>query len=288
MTKELMNKEVQSMVDAGLDYVQILDQNHGGNACFCYSDKHGHPVGQGAWQVDAVRDLLDDWAKIGGTQTLFGTESTSADAFLKVLNFNDVRYQINYISSAHSIPLNNYMFHEYLNNFMGNGCWTGIFFSNTFLFYRAAFSFAQGDMISIVMNQDGGMTFGWDTLVTDEKVDEVNFTAMTKQMNAWRRAKKEYLVYGVTQRPDTIDFGGLTNSMKHARADRYEVVPKLITGKFKAQDGSVAQFVVNYNAEPIEFKLANGNDMTVYANPEDNGTKCNSYTIAPFSVIMMK
>ena len=287
-TKEIMCKEVQSIVDANVDYIQILDQNHGGNACFCYSDKHGHPVGQGAWQVDAVRDMLDDLVKIGGDEVVFGCESSSADPFLKVLYFNDVRYQNLYIAGAHPVPLNNYLYHEYMNNFMGNGSWSGLRIGNDFLFYRAAFSFAQGDMLTYIINEDGNLKYNCELTQPDEQLKRTELMAMTKQMNEWRRARNEYLVYGVSQKPKKLDFGGLVNKVPHSRADRFESLPKLTTGAFLAEDGSVAQFVVNYNSEPIEFKLADGESMSVYANPEDKGANYNSYTIAPYSVVMIK
>ena len=32
-----------AVAKAGVDYIQLLDQNHGGTPYFCYSRKHNHP-----------------------------------------------------------------------------------------------------------------------------------------------------------------------------------------------------------------------------------------------------
>lgn len=38
----VLKHEVDKMA-AGIDYIQLTDQNHGGTSYFCYSKKHGHP-----------------------------------------------------------------------------------------------------------------------------------------------------------------------------------------------------------------------------------------------------
>ena len=50
--------QVEKMCEAGIDYIQVLDQNHGGTPYFCYSREHGHPYAPGIWQTKAMKDLF--------------------------------------------------------------------------------------------------------------------------------------------------------------------------------------------------------------------------------------
>ena len=49
-SKKLWANEISKLVKSNIDYIQALDQNHGGNSYFCYSSNHGHPPVPGKWQ----------------------------------------------------------------------------------------------------------------------------------------------------------------------------------------------------------------------------------------------
>ena len=42
-TINTITEQVELMAGAGIDYIQLMDQNHGGTSYFCYSKKHNHP-----------------------------------------------------------------------------------------------------------------------------------------------------------------------------------------------------------------------------------------------------
>ena len=60
LQRETVKQQVRFMVGVGIDYIQLMDQNHGGTSYFCYSQKHDHPPMPGKWQTDAVRSLLSE------------------------------------------------------------------------------------------------------------------------------------------------------------------------------------------------------------------------------------
>lgn len=141
------------------DYVQILDQNHGGSQYFCYARDHHHPPCPGAWMTDKMNTLLDSWNEAGGGK-LFGCESAAAEAFLGQLLFSDNRFELNW-SHGVPVPLYGYLYHEYLRNFMGNQVSCGLDTRTDTLRIRMAYSFAAGDAMTVVMRPDGELMTNW-------------------------------------------------------------------------------------------------------------------------------
>ena len=89
--KDLLKEEYQKICNGKVDYVQALDQNHGGNSYFCYSDRHGHVPAPGKWQHEQVNKLLSLIDKKGA---IFGCESSAAEPFLSQLPFSDNRFKL--------------------------------------------------------------------------------------------------------------------------------------------------------------------------------------------------
>mgnify|MGYP003312604601 CR=1 FL=1 len=114
--KDLLIKEYNKICASNIDYLQALDQNHGGCPCFCYSDNHGHVPAPGRWQQEETNKMLESINKNG---VLFGCESAASEPFLKELKFSDNRFELNYYLGE-AVPIYSYIFHEYVNNFMGN------------------------------------------------------------------------------------------------------------------------------------------------------------------------
>ena len=55
--EEYVTAFAKELAQAGVDVLE-WDQMNGGGATPCYSDRHGHPVGQGKWQTDATHRLF--------------------------------------------------------------------------------------------------------------------------------------------------------------------------------------------------------------------------------------
>lgn len=286
-TKEIMVGEVKSMVEANIDYIQIFDQDHGGNSCFCYADNHGHSVSPGVWQTQEMMKMMERFVSVGN-KTTYGCESAAADCFLNYLSFSDNRYHINYHSGGYSIPLYGYLYHEYLNNFSGNGSWLGFVPSKDNLFFRLAYSFVAGDMISLIMNEDGDIMQYWTMPDGCDLPDRKAVMKLVKQMNRWRREEKKYLLCGKMVRPYDLIYDERLNRYAVRHDINVHTARKLMMSRFMAEDGSTAQFVVNYNEHEVTIKLNDGGPFKIMEEPHGKEKIINSYTIPPYTVVMLK
>lgn len=156
--KKILDEAYRPLLVSGVDYAQILDQNHGGGQYLCYSRDHGHAPCPGAWMTREMQELLASWQAIGG-KMLLGCESSAAEPFLPYLLMSDCRYELNYHIGS-PVPLFAYLYHEYLHNFMGNQVSLGLD-GQTTLLYRLAWSFSIGDVMTLVTTPDGRLMRSW-------------------------------------------------------------------------------------------------------------------------------
>ncbi len=157
--RELLAESYKPLFESGVDYAQILDQNHGGGQYFCYSKDHGHPPAPGVWMTKNMQDMLgdwNDWAK----GMLFGCESAAAEPFIGNMLLSDNRFELNYMIGT-PIPLYTYIYHEYLRNFMGNQVCCPLDNSTESLNYRIGYSFSIGDCMTLVLTPDGNIMASW-------------------------------------------------------------------------------------------------------------------------------
>lgn len=255
-TVNTVNAEVEKMVAAGIDYIQLLDQNHGGTPYFCYSKQHGHPPVPGKWQVDAMKTLLSGVNKIG-KNVLFGCESAAAEAYAPYLLFSDNRFELNYATGV-QVPVYAYLFHEYLNNFMGNQvCVADIFdldASPDNICERLAYSFSAGDMLTLVLDQYGEIAWCWGQLKTTTHPDQQTVKTLVRNLNQWRRGYgKKYLHVGKMTKSLNIACG--ENIFKRNGSFSDMKRSKLHTSAWLSQDGYFGQFIVNYNTSAQECKF---------------------------------
>ena len=147
------------LFESGIDYAQILDQNHGGSQYFCHSRVHGHPAAPGAWMTENMQELLGEWNARAG-KMLFGCESAAAEPYIGNLLFSDNRYELNF-RIGKPVPLYAYLYHEYVRNFMGNQVCCPLLPAVDSLPMRLAYSFVAGDSMTLVMGQDGEFLSAW-------------------------------------------------------------------------------------------------------------------------------
>ena len=55
--REILKEAYMPLFESGVDYSQILDQNHGGGQYFCYSAEHGHAPAPGPWMTEEMVKL---------------------------------------------------------------------------------------------------------------------------------------------------------------------------------------------------------------------------------------
>ena len=261
-TVDIICDQVNKMLSADIDYIQLMDQNHGGTSYFCYSKKHGHPPVPGKWQVDAVKKLLDNAEDKAGN-VLFGCESAAAEAYIPQLLFNDNRYNICY-ALGEPIPLYAFVYHKYINNFMGNQVCTQYAFdhqkSPENIFLRIAYSFCCGDMLTAVINDDGNIIYNWGYYNSDNLPCQEATAELIKNLNYWRRCEtKKYLHYGKMEIPYRIEsdkikiYGALGFDHEYC---------KVFSSAWNSSDGQFGQFLVNYTTEPVECVIDLPEDET--------------------------
>ena len=248
-TKNVLLKEAENMTTCGLDYVQILDQNHGGTPYFCMSDKHGHPAVPGGWMVEHMTDFLRDLKKTVGDKVLVGCESAAAEAYVPYLNLSDNRFNLNY-RCGRPVPLYGYIYHEYLHNFSGNSVCSldiiDIKLSPDCHMLRVAHSYLAGDLMTLVINQDGEIVWSWgerDFSILPEREPIMQFV---KSATAYRRGVgKNYLVFGKMIKP--VDVESDLVSMYNVDCDGYHTdYPAVLTTAWQASNGTTAQFLASY------------------------------------------
>lgn len=254
-TIKTVTEQVELMAGAGIDYIQLMDQNHGGTSYFCYSKKHNHPPVPGKWQVDAVKNLLRTATKNTG-KVLLGCESAAAESYIPELLFSDNRFILNYRIGT-PVPCYSYVYHEYLNNFMGNQVCANAFIDRLktplCLAERIAYSFIAGDMLTAVLTVDGKIDWSWGKAPKDVLPNQEHIAKLIKNLNYWRQVKPEYLHSGSMVKPLDYDVEILT--FEPLDRKDYFYVPAVHSSAFKANNGKTAQFFANFTEEDKLVKI---------------------------------
>lgn len=272
-----------------VDYIQFFDQILGGNTYACYDTSHGHCFGPGKWQTQSMHKLLNGMKSIltkYGKQrdVLIGCEGNAAEPFVNDYVFNDSRHNINYFF-ANPVPAYNYVFHEYVSNFMGNQntssyCTDYSKYPDN-VYMRYAHSFVQGDIITVVLKDKGKIHWDWCTPWNAPEIAQDEIVSYIKLLNAWRKGvAKDVLCYGRMVKPldytcdkycEDIIYGG-----KH--------VYNSVESACYVVDGVKYQLFVNYlnKTQTVQVHLPSQSDVRLIC--DSNGNKvtqsiCNEITL---------
>lgn len=255
-SKQIFVDEANKMVNAGLDYVQILDQNHGGHPYACYSDKHGHIPAPGSWQVSETKKILNS---IDKTKCLLGCESAASEPYLNELKFSDNRYIINYCVGE-PIPIYAYLYHEFVNNFMGNQICYAMTNESYSLTYRMAYSFINGDMYTLIIDGDGKIHLAW---CDDHIVDDYMPLTLIKNTNKWRTGKfMDFLHLGKMVKPLKYQCGKRTFGFTWGYEHTY-VFDSVLSAAYTNGEETY-QFFINYDEKDEVIKLPKGKYLAIF------------------------
>ncbi|MBQ8726681.1 MAG: hypothetical protein IJY84_06250 [Clostridia bacterium] len=284
LTKAIFKQEFDKICASGIDYLQALDQNHGGNSYFCYSDSHGHPPAPGKWQQKEVNSLLSSIEKRG---VVLGAESSAAEPFISQIAFSDNRYELNYYLGE-PVPIYAYIYHEYVNNFMGNQICAMLEKKPNNFTYRLAYSFIAGDMLTVVINGKGELLYAWCDYVEpkEQTVDKSTALNFIKTLNAWRnKGGKKFLRGGKMIKPICIK----TDKQSFLLEDgKTYLTPNSVLTSAYSFGGERAQFLVNYNLAPMEVELESPCDAYFDVDLKICKKSVNRLIIEPLSVVMLK
>ena len=252
--QEILNEAYTPLFESGVDYAQILDQNHGGGQYMCYAQDHNHPPMPGAWMTKNMQELLGMWNK-KASPMLFGCESAAAEPFIGNLLMSDNRFELNYPYGT-PVPLYAYVYHEYVRNFMGNQCGCPFEPHVDTLRYRLAYSFSIGDMMTLIIAPNGDLMTHWSTLDFSHAPDMEKALLFIKNMVVFYNCEaKEYLHSGKMANAPEIECEKIT--IPQFRGQKTITLPRLLSSAWEAKDGKTAYIVVNPECEEIEFKIEN-------------------------------
>ncbi len=275
--KMILNEAVPPLLRSGVDYVQVLDQNHGGGMYFCYAKDHGHPPVPGGWMTKATLELLDGWKK-ECPNTLLGCESAAAEPYIGRLRLSDNRYELCYMPGK-PIPLYSYLYHRYLHNFMGNQVCDPLEFATVSLCARIAYSFLAGDMITLVINDEGEIMSHWGMQDFSHKLDRDAVIGLCRELHKWHKIYPEIFKDGEMAKSerytcDTVEIGVTWDNSKRTEDKVYSTAWKC--------DGKTVQLFVNYTEEAVEVKLEN---KAKWRDADGNITEAESYIIPALTCV---
>lgn len=259
-TMDVLTTEAKNMASVGVDYIQLLDQNHGGTSYFCYSREHGHPAMPGKWQTDAMRKIYEAVGEATNnkeTKLLFGCESAAAETFIPYLLFSDNRFELSF-AIGKAVPAYAYIYHEYVNNFMGNQVCTGEFFDHAKspenILFRIAYSFSAGDMLTLVINEDGDIAWNWGEKLMPVLPEQEPIKKLVRNLNSWRRGMgKDFLHKGRMMAPYTLKQP--ENILIAMQGDKTIDCDRILSTCWQSEDGRNGQVLINYSAEDVKCSI---------------------------------
>lgn len=266
--QEILNEAYEPLFGSGVDYAQILDQNHGGGQYMCYAREHNHPPMPGKWMTTNMQELLGKWNALAPNM-LFGCESASSEPFIGSLLMSDNRFELNYPYGA-VVPVYAYIYHEYVRNFMGNQCGTPFDTKIDTLRYRLAYSFSIGDIMTLVLAPNGELMTHWSTRDFDNPPNmELALRFIKNMRDFYESGAKKYLYNGKMALAPDIKCESISIPM--TRGKEFAILPALPFSAWQRENGGVAYIVVNPENKKASFSLNNEN-----------------FEIAPLSAILIE
>ena len=259
--RDILAEAYEPLFESGIDYAQILDQNHGGGQYFCYSRDHGHPPAPGAWMTSNMQKMLGEWNGMAGGM-LLGCESAAAEPFVGNLLMSDNRFELNYHIGT-PVPLYAYIYHEYLRNFMGNQVSCPFMGDQDTLGYRIGYSFAAGDLMTLVLTPDGRLMTNWGNHDFSRLPDKEKVLDLVANLcRFYREGAGKYLHAGRMIPALPVSCGQKEFFM--AWYGRNCAIPSVYTTAWEAEDGTRAQILVN-PGDTDKTVTVDGKEITVPA-----------------------
>lgn len=108
-------------------------------------------------------------------------------------------------------------------------------------------------MLTVTLGREGKISWGWGVPWDMEYPDQKNALTLIKNMNHFRKDKKEFLRYGRMIKPKCLE-GIKKFIINHSTGTKMEF-PSLLTSRWQAPSGKEAQVVVNFLPEVQTFAV---------------------------------
>lgn len=223
-----------------------------------------------------------------------GCESAAAESYIPQLLLSDNRFNLNY-RIGRPTPEYAYIYHKYVNNFMGNqvcaNIWIDYDKSPENLQERIAYSFCAGDMLTIVLNDEVSIMWNWGQVGIEKMPDQKAIVELIKNLNEWRCGRGKKYIHSVDM---VKPYRTISQKGRIARVGIPDLMcDKIYTCAWKSSDNTYGQFLVNYNKadEQCEVELPGNCKFKVYDNYGNfyaiNGGKT-KITVKGLSAVMIE
>ena len=266
--RQIMAEQTAILADEKVDFFQLFDQNPGASCFVCYAKNHHHPPIPGNWQTKAMRDFIDelnDMIRDRGSSMILGAEFAAAHPYIAGLPLSDLRAG-SIIARGEPVPAYQYVFHEYVNNFLGNGStvWATIDCAKTpdFPLFRLAWGFSAGEFLTIAMRDSGeidcGVAIDWNFPAPEQGP----VLTLIRNLNQMRRKEPEFLFHGKMTVPRKklecgsyqICVSNLHGGNKEVR-EEFREYPAVFHSAWISQDGKRREYFVNFHNRKESCKI---------------------------------
>lgn len=259
-SRNTVKNEILKLAAFGIDYAQFYDQNHGGGLHLCYSHNHHHPPVPGAWQITVMRNLMlevDEEIRSMNAAMALGCESAAAEPYLNYLVLNDARASFLY-GSGRPVPAQSFVFHGRTNCFSGNQCGVSRYLefeaSPWNLLYRIAYAFNAGELLALLLKEDGKPHWCWRLPWNMPGPDPEPIYTLVRNLNAIRRKYPQFLLYGRMLEPQLkIKGRKLTLPLKE---DRSFQIDAFLHSAWQSPKGEKIEIITNFLPEPQNIVIA--------------------------------
>ena len=274
--EKLLNEALDPLLHSSVDYVQVLDQNHGGSMYFCYSKNHGHPPVPGQWMTETTAQLLKSWT-VQHPNKLFGCESAAAEPYIGLLKLSDNRYELN-MAIGEPVPVYAFLYHEYLHNFMGNQIGSPFDSDAINSIFRIAYSFLAGDLITLTLTQDGKIATAWGQRDFSILPDAHRVESFVAQCCSWHKKYPKLFQGGKMVAP--IPYSCSITSLPFGGNYPQSQTQASVLSTAWQTEGKVVQLLANYTPEAVECTLTLPHKVTFKTIDQDFYTPAGPVTIS--------
>ena len=265
---EIVRGEIMQIAEAGIDYVQYFDQNMGGGPCLCYAQDHGHPPMPGKWLSSAMSTLMRRITaelKERNLPLVVGCEGGAAETFIDSMRFNDLRFNVGMFAGK-PVPLYAYLYHERLFNFMGNQVCSGSLINNTetpeSLLFRIAYSFAAGDIPTLVLKDKAEVHWAWGTKWEIPAPEQESVYELLRAISEFKKSENGiFLTRGRMIREVSVKCEN-EFSVKLQSGDILKY-PSVLSSRWQLPDGSEMQLFINCTWNTQNFEIQDGAKMAL-------------------------
>ena len=155
------------------------------------------------------------------------------------------------------------------------------------LAYRNAYSFIAGDLLTIVINDEGEMQWAWiqHDFSKEYMPEQTQNKAFVRLMNEWRQARPEFLLEGRVLPLPAYECKKYTLAIYQGDQE----VDTVLGCVYQASNGEKALFLVNWTDEPQIVKCAEFAGKRVWTSPtESTNVSGETLEIPVRSVVMLE